>query len=79
VLQAGAVQTPAEAAELLGPSRPLVSASSMTGSSHRIASLGSRHLCVRLDDVLHFATQREQRREARRRIAEVVDDAGLPY
>jgi len=79
VLPADTVVTPAEVAELLGLSRPFVVRLLDEGviASERLPS--SRHRRIRLDDVLAFAAQREQRREGRRRIGDAVADAGLPY
>jgi excisionase family DNA binding protein len=71
--------TPAEAARLLGLSRPFVVRLLDDGTlpSEHLAT--SRHRVVRLEDVLAFAERRRRRQEGRRRIAEAVDDAGLPY
>ena len=79
VLPADAVLTPAEAATLLGLSRPFVVRLLDDGviPSERLPR--SRHRRVRLADVLTFAAEREQRREGRRRVASAVGDAGLPY
>lgn len=79
VLPADTVVTPAEAAELLGLSRPFVVRLLDEGviPSERLPS--SRHRRIRLDDILVFAAQREQRREGRRRVGDAVSEAGLPY
>lgn len=79
VLPSDAMLTPAEAAELLGLSRPFVARLLDEGEipSERLPS--SRHRRIRLADVLAFAERREQRREGRRRVADAVADAGLPY
>ena len=63
VLPADTVVTPAEAAELLGLSRPFVVRLLDDGviASERLPA--SRHRRIRLDDVLAFAAQREKRRE----------------
>jgi hypothetical protein len=71
--------TPAEVGELLGLSRPFVARlldSSDLPSEHLPHST---HRVVRLSDVLEFQARRERRRAGRRRIADVVEDADLPY
>lgn len=79
VLPSDVMLTPAEAAELLGLSRPFVVRLLDEGEipSERLPS--SRHRRIRLADVLAFAERRERRREGRRRIADAVADADLPY
>lgn len=79
VLPSDATLTPAEAAELLGLSRPFVVRLLDDGEipSERLPS--SRHRRIRLTDVLAFAERRERRREGRRRITDALADAGLPY
>lgn len=79
LLPADTTVTPAEAAELLGLSRPFVVRLLDDGviASERLPA--SRHRRIRLDDILAFAAQREQHREGRRRIGDAVADAGLPY
>lgn len=79
VLPSDTVVTPAEAAELLGLSRPFVVRLLDDGviASERLPA--SRHRRIRLDDVLAFAAQRDKRREGRRRVGDAVADAGLPY
>ena len=79
VLPSDATLTPAEAAELLGLSRPFVARLLDDGEIPSERLPGSRHRRVRLADVLEFAERRDRRREGRRRIAEAVADAGLPY
>jgi excisionase family DNA binding protein len=79
VLPSDATLTPAEAAELLGLSRPFVARLLDDGEIPSERLPGSRHRRIRLADVLTFAESRERRREGRRRIADVVADAGLPY
>ena len=79
VLPSDAMLTPAEAAELLGLSRPFVARLLDEGEipSERLPS--SRHRRIRPADVLAFGERRERRREGQRRIADAVADAGLPY
>ena len=79
VLPADTTLTPAEAAELLGLSRPFVVRLLDDGviASERLPR--SRHRRVLLADVLGFAAQREQRRQGRRQIGDAIADAGLPY
>lgn len=79
VLPADAMLTPAEAAELLGLSRPFVVRLLDDGTIPSERLPRSRHRRIRLADVLAFAARRERRREGRRRVAEAVTDAGLPY
>ena len=79
VLPADAVLTPAEAAEVLGLSRPFVVRLLDDGVIACERLQGSRHRRIRLEDVLTFAAEREQRSQGRRRIGEVVADANLPY
>ncbi|PJE95547.1 DNA-binding protein [Streptomyces carminius] len=71
--------SPAEAAELLGLSRPFVVRLLDSGEIPSSHLPGSSHRVVRLADVLAFQRKRQQRREGRRRIADAVDEAGLPY
>lgn len=71
--------TPAEAAELLGLSRPFVARLLDSGDIPSTRLPGSRHRVVRLADVLAFQARRDRRREGRRQLADLVDDAGLPY
>lgn len=79
VLPSDAMLTPAEAAELLGLSRPFVARLLDGGEIPSERLPDSRHRRIRLADVLAFAEGRERRREGRRRIADAVADAGLPY
>lgn len=79
VLAAETELTPAETAELLGLSRPFVARLLDSGDIPSSYLPGSRHRIVRLADVLAFQERRARRREGRRRIAEAVEDAGLPY
>jgi excisionase family DNA binding protein len=71
--------TPAEAAELLGLSRPFVARLLDAGEIPSSHLPDSRHRLVRLADVLAFQERRERRREGRQRIGEAIDEAGLPY
>jgi excisionase family DNA binding protein len=70
--------TPAEAAELLGLSRPFVARLLDSGDIPSTHLPDSRHRVVRLADVLAFRERRERRREGRRQIADAIDEAGLP-
>jgi len=79
VLPSETVLTPAEAAELLGLSRPFVVRLLDDGEIPSERLPRSRHRRVRLSDVLAYNSRRDQRREGRRRIADAVADAGLPY
>ncbi|MFJ7272581.1 helix-turn-helix domain-containing protein [Streptomyces sp. NPDC099050] len=79
VLAAETHLTPAEAAELLGLSRPFVARLLDSGDIPSSHLPDSRHRIVRLEDVLAFQERRARRREGRRRIAEAAEDAGLPY
>jgi excisionase family DNA binding protein len=71
--------TPAEVAELLGLSRPFVARLLDGGEIPAEYLPGSRHRVVRLADVLEFKSRRERRRIGRRRIADAVQNADLPY
>ncbi|MHA6759482.1 helix-turn-helix domain-containing protein [Streptacidiphilus sp. PAMC 29251] len=71
--------TPAEAAEMLGLSRPFVVRLLDSGDIPSTYLPGSRHRVVRLADVLTFQARRDQRREGRRKIADTIEEAGLPY
>lgn len=71
--------TPAEAAELLGLSRPFVVRLLDGGEIPSRHLPNSRHRRVKLSDVLAFQTRRDRRRAGRQRIGELVDAAGLPY
>ncbi|MER5761552.1 helix-turn-helix domain-containing protein [Streptomyces sp. NPDC002082] len=79
VLAAETHLTPAEAAELLGLSRPFVARLLDSGDIPSSHLPDSRHRIVRLADVLAFQERRARRREGRRRIVEAAEDAGLPY
>jgi excisionase family DNA binding protein len=79
MLPAETVLTPAEAAELLGLSRPFVVRLLDDGEIPSERLPRSRHRRVRLSDVLAFNAGRDKRREGRRRIVDAVTEAGLPY
>jgi len=79
ILPAETILTPAEAAQLLGLSRPFVVRLLDDGEIPSERLPGSRHRRVRLSDVLAFSTRREQRREGRRQVSDAVAEAGLPY
>jgi excisionase family DNA binding protein len=71
--------TPAEAAELLGLSRPFVARLVERGDIPSELLPESRHRRIRLEDVLAFQARREDRAEGRRRIADIAATADLPY
>jgi len=71
--------TPAEAAELLGLSRPFVARLLERGDIPSELLPESRHRRVKLEDVLAFQDRRERRSEGRRRIADIAATADLPY
>jgi excisionase family DNA binding protein len=79
VLAAESILTPAETAEMLGLSRPFVVRLLDEGAIPSERLPGSRHRVVRLEDVLEFQARRERRREGRRKIADAVESADLPY
>jgi excisionase family DNA binding protein len=79
VLPSEVALTPAEAAELLGLSRPFVVRLLDQGEIPSERLPRSRHRRVLLSDVLAFQAGRERRRTGRQRIAAAVEDAGLPY
>lgn len=79
MLPADAVLTPAEAAELLGLSRPFVVRLLDEGTIPSDRLPGSRHRRVLLADVVAFAERRERRRAGRQKIASAIADADLPY
>ncbi|MFD3807587.1 excisionase family DNA-binding protein [Streptomyces sp. NPDC058619] len=62
--------TPAEAAEVLGLSRPFTVRLLDSGDIPSDRPPGSRRRLVRLADVLAFPERRNRRREGRRRIAD---------
>lgn len=71
--------TPAEVGQLLGLSRPFVARLLDAGDIPSQHLPGSRHRVVKLADVLDFQARRERRRTGRRRIADAVEAADLPY
>jgi excisionase family DNA binding protein len=71
--------TPAEVGELLGLSRPFVARLLDAGDIPSEHLPGSKHRVVSLADVLEFQARRERRRAGRRRIADAVQAADLPY
>jgi excisionase family DNA binding protein len=71
--------TPAEAAELLGLSRPFVARLLERGDIPSELLPESRHRRIKLEDVLAFQARRERRSEGRRRIADIAATADLPY
>ncbi|MGW8528296.1 helix-turn-helix domain-containing protein [Nocardiopsis sp. NPDC055824] len=79
VLASEASLTPTEVGELLGLSRPFVSRLLDAGDIPSERLPGSRHRVVRLADVLEFQERRDKRRTGRRRIAEEIESAELPY
>ncbi|WP_326552049.1 helix-turn-helix domain-containing protein [Micromonospora sp. NBC_01813] len=79
VLATEVLLTPAEVGELLGLSRPFVARLLDAGELPAEHLPGSRHRVVRLADVLEFQARRERRRAGRRRIADAVQSADLPY
>lgn len=79
VLSLDTVLTPAEVGELLGVSRPFVVRLLDEGRIPSEYLPDSRHRVVRLTDVLEFRLARRKRRTGRRRIAEEVESAELPY
>jgi excisionase family DNA binding protein len=71
--------TPAEAAELLGLSRPFVVRLLERGDIPSELLPESRHRRIKLEDVLAFQARRSRRAEGRRRIADIAATADLPY
>jgi excisionase family DNA binding protein len=71
--------TPAEAAELLGLSRPFLVRLLERGDIPSELLPESRHRRIKLEDVLTFQDRRERRSEGRRRIADIATTADLPY
>lgn len=79
VLPSEVALSPAEAAELLGLSRPFVVRLLDDGEIPSERLPRSRHRRVLLSDVLAFQARRDRRRTGRQRIAAAVEEAGLPY
>ena len=79
VLASEVALSPAEAAELLGLSRPFVVRLLDDGALPSQTLPRSRHRRVLLSDVLAFQTQRDRRRTGRQRLAAIVEDHDLPY
>lgn len=79
VLPSDVALSPAEAAQLLGLSRPFVVRLLDEGEIASVRLPHSRHRRIMLADILAFQARRERRREGRKRIAAVVEDTGLPY
>jgi excisionase family DNA binding protein len=71
--------TPAEVGAMLGLSRPFVARLLDSGDMPFERLPSSTHRVVRLNDVLEFQARRERRRTGRRKIADVVQSAELPY
>ncbi len=71
--------TPTEVGELLGLSRPFVARLLDAGDIPSEHLPDSKHRVVSLADVLEFQVRREHRRAGRRRIADAVQAADLPY
>jgi len=71
--------TPTEVGELLGLSRPFVVRLLDAGEIPSQHLPGSRHRLVRLTDVLEFQARRERRRTGRRKVADAIEAADLPY
>lgn len=71
--------TPAEAAQLLGYSRPFVAHLLDEGEIPSSHLPDSRHRTVRLADVLEFQARRERNAQGRRKIADIVEEHDLPY
>lgn len=71
--------TPAEAAELLGLSRPFIVRLLDEGEIPSERLPRSQHRRILLSDVLVFQAKRERRRQGRQRIATSMEEADLPY
>ncbi len=79
VLASEELLTPAEAAELLGLSRPFVA---RLLDHEQIPSEflpGSTHRLIKLTDVLAFQTERQRRRTGINRIREIAESEDYPY
>ena len=79
VLPSEVALSPAEAAELLGLSRPFVARLLDQGDIPSERLPRSRHRRVLLSDVLAFQAQRDRRRTGRQRVGALIEDTGLPY
>ncbi len=79
VLPSEVALSPAEAAEMLGLSRPFVVRLLDEGEIPSERLPRSRHRRVLLSDVLAFQARRDRRRTGRQRIAAAAEEAGLPY
>ena len=79
VLPSEIALSPAEAAELLGLSRPFVARLLDQGDIPSERLPRSRHRRILLSDVLAFQAQRDRRRTGRQRVGALIEDAGLPY
>lgn len=79
VLPSEVALSPAEAAELLGLSRPFVARLLDQGDIPSERLPRSRHRRVLLSDVLAFQAQRDRRRTGRQRVSALIEDTGLPY
>jgi excisionase family DNA binding protein len=79
VLPSAVALTPAEAAEVLGLSRPFVVRLLDQDDIPSERLPRSRHRRVLLSDVLDFQARRERRRAGRQRIAAAVEEAGLAF
>ena len=79
VMSSEAALSPAEAADLLGLSRPFVVRLLDDGAilSQRLPQ--SRHRKVLLSDLLVFQERRARMRAGRRKIMKIVEADGLPY
>jgi excisionase family DNA binding protein len=79
VMSSEVALTPAEAADLLGLSRPFVVRLLDDGSIPSQLLPQSRHRKVLLSDVIALQEQRAKKRAGRQRIMEIVEENDLPY
>jgi excisionase family DNA binding protein len=79
VMSSEVALTPAEAADLLGLSRPFVVRLLDDGSIPSQLLPQSRHRKVLLSDVIAFQGHRARKRAGRQRIMEIVEENDLPY
>jgi excisionase family DNA binding protein len=79
VMSSEVALTPAEAADLLGLSRPFVVRLLDDGSIPSQLLPQSRHRKVLLSDVIAFQEHRARKRAGRQRIMEIVEENDLPY